>query len=218
MPRDMIRTEKAKHVRAILQKLYPEVDIPLEHEDPFTLLVAVILSAQCTDANVNKVTPELFRRAGTAAKMARLTPREIERIIRACGLAPTKSRHIHALSRILLDRFDGQVPRSFEALESLPGVGHKTASVVMGQAFGIPAFPVDTHIHRLAYRWGLADGTTVEDTEAALKQLFPRDQWNRIHLQLIHYGREYCPARGHNLARCVICRQLGVRARLARAR
>ncbi len=201
----MKRTEKAARILEILDELYPEPAIPLRHRDPFSLLVAVLLSAQCTDDRVNKVTPGLFAEASTAAQMARLSASRIETLIRSCGLAPSKARNIRALSGILVQQHGGLVPRSCEALEALPGVGHKTASVVMVQAFGEPAFPVDTHIHRLAARWGLSDGRSVERTEGHLKRLFPRDVWARLHLSIIYFGREYCPARGHDLSTCPIC-------------
>lgn len=202
--------QKADDIAQILERLYPETPIPLEHGDPYTLLVAVLLSAQCTDERVNKVTPGLFARADNPADMVKLTVEEIREIIKPCGLSPTKSKAIHTLSQMLLDRYDGQVPVSFEALEELPGVGHKTASVVMSQGFGFPAFPVDTHIFRLAARWGLSDGKNVEKTERDLKALFPEDIWNKLHLQIIFFGRQYCPARGHMPAECPICRLYGV--------
>jgi endonuclease-3 len=199
------RAEKAKRIGEILDQLYPEPPIPLEHRDPFTLLVAVLLSAQTTDAQVNKVTPALFARAATPEAMARLSAEEILSCIRACGLAPTKAKNVKKLAETLLAEHGGEVPRDFEALERLPGVGHKTASVVMSQAFGEPAFAVDTHIHRLAQRWRLSKGTNVEQTERDLKKVFPRDEWSRRHLQIIYFGREHCPARGHNPERCPIC-------------
>ena len=201
----MKRSEKAARIRAILDELYPKPPIPLAHTDPFTLLVAVLLSAQTTDARVNMVTPELFRRGPDPASMAKLSVDEIHDLIKTCGLAPAKARNIRRLSEILLEQHGGQVPTSFEELEALPGVGHKTASVVMAQAFGVPAFPVDTHIHRLAARWGLSNGRSVEQTERDLKALFPEASWNRLHLQIIYFGREHCPARGHDLAACPIC-------------
>ncbi len=201
----MRRAEKAKRIGEILDQLYPEPPIPLEHRDPFTLLVAVLLSAQTTDAQVNKVTPALFARAATPEAMARLSAEEILSCIRACGLAPTKAKNVKKLAETLLAEHGGEVPRDFEALERLPGVGHKTASVVMSQAFGEPAFAVDTHIHRLAQRWRLSKGTNVEQTERDLKKVFPRDEWSRRHLQIIYFGREHCPARGHNPERCPIC-------------
>lgn len=194
----------------ILDELYPETPIPLVHADAYTLLVAVLLSAQCTDKRVNLVTPHLFARAHTPEEMVKLEVAEIEAIIRPCGLAPRKARAIHELSQILLREHDGCVPPSFDALEKLPGVGHKTASVVMNQAFGQPAFPVDTHIHRLATRWGLTSGKNVVQTERDLKQIFPEEEWGRRHLQMIYFGREHCPARGHDPQKCPICR-LGTR-------
>ena len=204
----MTRAERAALIQQRLDALYPDPPIPLEHRDPFTLLVAVLLSAQCTDKRVNQVTPGLFRLADTPEQMARVPVARIEQAIRTCGLAPRKARAISELSRILVEQHDGNVPRSFEALEALPGVGHKTASVVMCQAFGEPAFPVDTHIHRLAQRWGLTRGRNVRQTEADLKKLFPRDRWNRLHLQFIYYGREHCTARGCDGTRCDLCRTL----------
>lgn len=208
------RKEKAKHIGRILDRLYPGVEIPLRHKNPFTLLVAVILSAQCTDKTVNRVTPALFRVAGTPRKMAQLPLARLETLIRPCGLAPTKSRHIRELSRRLCADFKGKVPDTFEELESLPGVGHKTASVVMAQAFHQPAFPVDTHIHRLAYRWGISNGKDVVKTESDLKKLFPADEWHRRHLQIIYYGRQFCPARNHQRDRCEVCRLHGIRSRV----
>jgi len=204
------KKEKAIAIRHILDKLYPEVPVPLEHEDPFTLLVAVILSARCTDVKVNQVTPSLFAKASTPASMANLDVDIIREIIKPCGLSPAKSKNIKETARIIMTEHHGKVPQSFEELEALPGVGHKTASVVMSQAFGAPAFPVDTHIHRLARRWGLSDGKNVEKTEADLKKLFPIETWNKLHLQIIYFGREYCPARGHVKERCPICSQYGV--------
>jgi endonuclease-3 len=199
------RREKATRIGEILDRLYPEPAIPLRHEDPFTLLVSVVLSAQTTDARVNLVTPALFARASTAAAMARLREAEILRHIRSCGLAPAKAKAIRGLSRKLVDEHGGRVPADFAALEALPGVGHKTASVVMAQAFGHPAFPVDTHIHRLAARWGLSRGRSVIETERDLKKVFPQEDWGKVHLQIIYFGREHCPARGHDLASCPIC-------------
>lgn len=207
----MNRKERARFVSEKLDSLYPDPAIPLQFTNTFTFLVAVLLSAQCTDRKVNAVTPKLFARADTPQKMAKLSQTEIEEIIRPCGLAPAKSRHIVELSKILLQEFHGEVPRTFSELESLPGVGHKTASVLMGQAFGFPAFPVDTHIHRLAMRWRLSDGASVERTERDLKRLFPESEWNRRHLQIIYFGREFCPARGHDPQKCPICRQIGCR-------
>jgi len=199
------RQEKAERIEKILDELHPLPPIPLRHKDPYTLLIAVLLSAQCTDLRVNEVTPRLFARAATAEDMVKLTVQEIRAIIRPCGLAPAKSKNIRALSKLLLEKHSGQVPRSFEELEALPGVGHKTASVVMSQAFGEPAFPVDTHIHRLAARWRLSSGKNVEQTERDLKKLFPPERWGKIHLQIIYFGRAHCPARGHDLSRCPIC-------------
>ena len=201
----MTRAEKALRIGRILDELYPEVPIPLDHRDPYTLLVAVMLSAQTTDVKVNQVTPILFARAATPQAMAALEVEEILGMIRSLGLAPQKARNLRGLSRILVEEHQGQVPASFEALESLPGVGHKTASVVMAQAFGIPAFPVDTHIHRLAARWGLSSGRNVQTTERDLKALFPEDEWIRRHLQMIWFGRQHCPARGHEPATCPVC-------------
>ncbi len=207
----MNRQERARFVSERLDSLYPNPAIPLQFTNTFTFLVAVLLSAQCTDRKVNAVTPKLFALADTPWKMAELSPKEIEEIIRPCGLAPAKSRHISELSQIILERFHGKVPQTYRELESLPGVGHKTASVIMGQAYGHPAFPVDTHIHRLAMRWGLSDGTSVEKTERDLKRLFPESEWNHRHLQIIYFGREFCPARGHDPQKCPICSQIGCR-------
>ena len=204
----MTKPERAAAILAALERLYPEVPIPLDHTDAFTLLIAVLLSAQCTDVRVNQVTPRLFARAATPAAMMRVPVEEIRDIIRPCGLSPRKSAAISGLSRILIEQHGGQVPQSFEALEALPGVGHKTASVVMAQAFGVPAFPVDTHIHRLAQRWALTTGKNVEQTEADLKRLFPRESWNKLHLQIIFYGREHCTARSCDGTVCPVCRQL----------
>lgn len=201
----MKRAEKAKKIGEILDRLYPEPPIPLVHRDPFTLLVAVLLSAQTTDAQVNKVTPALFARASTPEEMAALSVEEILSCIRACGLAPTKAKNVRKLAETLVAEHDGQVPRDLEALERLPGVGHKTASVVMAQAFGEPAFPVDTHIHRLAARWRLSKAKNVLQTERDLKKVFPREEWSRRHLQIIYFGREHCPARGHDASACPIC-------------
>lgn len=201
----MRREQKAARILEILNELFPQPPIPLLHEDPFTLLVAVVLSAQTTDKKVNEVTPELFALAPGPEQMAKLTVPQIRRIIRQIGLAPQKAKALRGLSRKLLDELDGKVPRSFEALESLPGVGHKTASVVMAQAFGIPAFPVDTHIHRLAERWGLSDGKNVTQTERDLKRTFAEKEWNRLHLQIIYFGRQHCPARRHDMSQCPIC-------------
>lgn len=201
----MDREQKARRIRRVLDGLYPLPEAPLRHRDPFTLLVATVLSAQCTDARVNAVTPDLFARAGTPGAMARLPRERIAELIRPCGLTAAKSRALAGIARALLDRHGGRVPATFEELEALPGVGHKTASVVMAQAFGAPAFPVDTHVHRLAARWGLSDGTSVERTERDLKALFPERLWHRIHLQMIFFGRERCRARGHDGAACPIC-------------
>lgn len=196
---------KAARIQRVLDELYPLPAVPLAHGDPFTLLVAVVLSAQCTDARVNAVTPALFARARTPETMAELTVAEIRGTIRSCGLAPAKAKHLRALARQIAERHGGRVPRTFEELEALPGVGHKTASVVMVQAFGVPAFPVDTHIHRLAARWGLSGGSSVARTERDLRALFPERAWGRLHLQIIHFGRERCPALRHDPERCPIC-------------
>ncbi|MCU0796317.1 MAG: endonuclease III [Akkermansiaceae bacterium] len=204
----MTRAERARHIDSRLAELYPETPVPLDHKDPFTLLIAVLLSAQCTDVRVNQVTPALFALADDPLTMAALPVDTIREIIRPCGLSPRKSQAISDLSRILLDQHSGQVPADFAALEALPGVGHKTASVVMAQAFGVPAFPVDTHIHRLAQRWKLTDGRSVEQTERDLKKLFPREHWNALHLRIIFYGREYCSARGCDGTVCPLCREL----------
>ena len=197
--------QKAADIAGILESLYPETPIPLRHEDAYTLLVAVVLSAQCTDERVNQITPALFAKADHPAAMMQLSVDEIREIIKPCGLSPSKSKAIRELSSIIVEQHGGQVPQSFEALEALPGVGHKTASVVMSQAFGFPAFPVDTHIHRLAARWGLSSGKNVEQTERDLKALFPENTWNKLHLQIIFFGRQYCPARGHKPEVCPIC-------------
>jgi endonuclease-3 len=202
------KSERAAFVLKRLEELYPETPIPLDHSDPYTLLIAVLLSAQCTDVRVNLVTPALFAKAATPAKMARLKVDAIDRIVRPCGLAPRKATAILGLSKILLEKHGGEVPASFEDLEALPGVGHKTASVVMAQAFGYPAFPVDTHIHRLAQRWKLTDGKNVVKTEKDLKRLFAEESWNKLHLQIIFYGREHCTARGCDGTVCEICRGL----------
>lgn len=201
----MRRAEKAQRIHAQLDALYPEVPVPLDHRDPFTLLVAVLLSAQSTDKKVNEVTPALFDAGPTPAAMASLGVDRIRELIRQIGLTNQKAKSIQRLSEILVSEHGGEVPQSFEALEALPGVGHKTASVVMSQAFGVPAFPVDTHIHRLAARWGLSEARNVVQTEKDLKALFPRDAWNRLHLQIIFFGREHCPARYHDLTACPIC-------------
>ena len=202
----MLKSERAKFIQERLEELYPETPIPLDHTDAYTLLIAVLLSAQCTDIRVNKITPDLFSFASSPEKMAQKKVSDIENIIRPCGLAPRKAQAISDLSLILIEKFSGEVPCSFEELEKLPGVGHKTASVVMSQVFGVPAFPVDTHIHRLAQRWGLTSGKNVEQTEKDLKKIFPEDKWNKLHLQIIFYGREHCTARGCNGTVCEICK------------
>jgi endonuclease III len=209
----MLRTDKAIRIAAILDDLYPAPPIPLQHTNPFTLLVAVLLSAQTTDAQVNKVTPALFAKASTPEGMARLPVGTILEAIRSCGLSPGKAKNIRRLSEVLVEEHGGKVPQEFAALERLPGVGHKTASVVMSQAFGEPAFAVDTHIHRLAARWGLSSGRNVEQTERDLKKLFPRASWSKLHLQIIYFGREYCPARNHDFAACPICSWAATRKR-----
>ena len=204
----MTRQDRADHVAKELARLYPRTPIPLDHRDPFTLLVAVVLSAQCTDRKVNEVTPALFAEAGTPAKMAVMTEARVLTLIRQLGLAPQKSKALVGLGKMLMKKHGGQVPRTFEELEELPGVGHKTASVVMAQAFGVPAFPVDTHIHRLAKRWKLSPGKSVEQVEKDLKRLFPEDSWNQLHLRIIFYGREHCTARGCDGKKCGICAAL----------
>lgn len=204
----MTKQQRADLVRRQLDELYPETAVPLEHQDPFTLLVAVVLSAQCTDKRVNMVTPDLFKKANTPQQMARLRPRQIQSLIKSCGLSNTKSKNIHALSKMLMEKHDGRVPQTFEELEALPGVGHKTASVVMAQAHGQHAFPVDTHIHRLAKRWKFTRGKNVKETERDLKKLFPPAAWHKVHLQIIFYGRQFCTARGCDGTRCPICRAL----------
>lgn len=208
----MTKAEKVLEITKILESHYPETPVPLDHKDNYTLLVAVLLSAQCTDIRVNQVTPALFKMADTPAKMVQQKVEDIKAIIRPCGLSPRKSKAIYELSEILLDQYDGEVPNDMAALESLPGVGHKTASVVISQGFGVPAFPVDTHIHRLAWRWGLSTGKNVVKTEKDLKRLFPKELWNKLHLQIIFFGREYCPARGHKPMECPICSQFGRKA------
>jgi len=210
------RAQKARRIERTLDRLYPDAGIPLEHVDPYTLLVAVVLSAQCTDQRVNQVSPQLFARAASPEQMLRLSVSEIRRIIRPCGLAPAKAKAIRALSRILIEKHGARVPACFEALEALPGVGHKTASVVMVQAFGRPAFPVDTHVHRLAGRWGLSRARNVGETERDLKRLFAPESWGKVHLQIIHFGREHCPARAHDLSTCPICAWAASKARIAR--
>jgi endonuclease-3 len=211
----MNRRDKADRIGEILDALYPEPPIPLDHEDPFTLLVSVMLSAQTTDKKVNEVTPALFAEAPDPESMAALPVDRILSFIRTVGLAPTKARNLKATAELLIERHGGEVPEDIDALEALPGVGHKTASVVMCQAFGRPAFPVDTHIHRLAVRWGLSDGKNVSKTEADLKRVFPEDTWIRRHLQIIYFGREHCPARGHDLSQCEICGWAATKKRIA---
>ena len=204
----MTKQEKVSFVINTLQNLYPEIPIPLDHKDPYTLLIAVLLSAQCTDVRVNQITPLLFAKADNPFDMVKMTVEEIKEIIRPCGLSPMKSKGIYGLSKILIEKYKGEVPQSFEALEALPAVGHKTASVVMSQAFNVPAFPVDTHIHRLMYRWGLTNGKSVEQTEKDAKRLFPIELWNKLHLQIIFYGREYSPARGFKIENSPIDQKL----------
>lgn len=208
----MTKADKARAIREYLDRLYPDPPIPLFHTNAYTMCIAVLLSAHTTDKSVNGATPELFRLADNPADMVKLSPERIEDIIRKVGLSRTKSRNVWNLSRILLEKYGGRLPRTLEELETLPGVGHKTASVVMSQAFGVPSFPVDTHIHRLAERWGLSNGRNVERTERDLKAVFPRESWSKLHLQLIYYGREYCPARNHDLTRCELCHRFGTRA------
>lgn len=205
----MTRKERASKIHKILESEFPEVPIPLDHKDPYTLLIAVLLSAQCTDERVNKITPLLFSKADNPYDMIKMTVEEIKSIIRPCGLSPMKSKGIFGLSKILIEKYDGQVPKDMLALEQLPAVGHKTASVVMSQAFGVPAFPVDTHIHRLAFRWKLSTGKNVKQTEKDLKACFPKEFWNKVHLQIIFFGRKYCPARGHNPEICPVCKTYG---------
>lgn len=205
----MTKQERATVVINTLKEIYPEIPIPLDHKDPYTLLIAVLLSAQCTDIRVNQITPILFAKADNPYDMVKLSIEEIKEIIRPCGLSPMKSKGIYGLSEILIEKYNGEVPQSFEALESLPAVGHKTASVVMSQAFGVPAFPVDTHIHRLMYRWNLTNGKNVVQTEKDAKAIFPKELWNELHLQIIWYGREYSPARGWNLENDPITKTIG---------
>ncbi len=205
----MTKAEKVTEITRILESYYPETPVPLDHQDHYTLLVAVLLSAQCTDVRVNQVTPALFKMAATPQEMVKQKVSDIAAIIRPCGLSPRKSKAIYELSQILLDDHEGKVPNDMAALEALPGVGHKTASVVVSQGFGVPAFPVDTHIHRLAWRWGLSTGKNVVKTEKDLKRLFPRELWNKLHLQIIFFGREFCPARGHQPTVCPICSKFG---------
>ena len=204
----MLRKERAAYIQNRLQQLYPETPIPLDHKDPYTLLIAVLLSAQCTDVRVNQITPLLFARADSPQEMVKLSVEEIKEIIRPCGLSPMKSKGIAGLSQILLNEHGGEVPADIKALEALPAVGHKTASVVMAQAFGVPSFPVDTHIHRLAQRWGLTSGKNVAQTERDLKRIFPESRWNDLHLQIIFYGREHCTAHGCDGRVCPICRSV----------
>jgi endonuclease III len=201
----MTKSEKVSDILETLEKLYPNPAIPLDHKDAYTLLIAVLLSAQCTDVRVNKTTPALFKLADNPYDMIKLSVDEIREIIKPCGLSPMKSKGIHGLSKILIEKYNGEVPGTFEDLEELPAVGHKTASVVMTQWFGKPAFPVDTHIHRLAYRWGLSNGKSVDQTETDLKRLIPEEKWNKAHLQIIYFGREYCMARPHDWTKCPIC-------------
>ena len=205
----MIRKEKAVYIMDELEKLYPETPVPLDHTDPYTLLIAVLLSAQCTDERVNKITPALFAKANNPWDMVKLEVEEIRQIIRPCGLSPKKSKAIYELSHILLEKYNGEVPADIDLLEELPGVGHKTASVVVAQSFGIPAFPVDTHIHRLLYRWGLTNGKNVVQTEKDAKKVFPKEKWNKLHLQIIFYGREYSPARSPRLDKDYITVNIG---------
>lgn len=205
----MTKAKKAQYVIDELERLYPETPVPLDHTDPYTLLIAVLLSAQCTDERVNKITPSLFKMANNPFDMVKLSVEEIRAIIRPCGLSPSKSKAIHRLSEILIEKYNGEVPQALHLLEELPGVGHKTASVVVAQSFGIPAFPVDTHIHRLMYRWGLSNGKNVVQTERDAKRLFPEDKWNKLHLQIIFYGREYSPARGWNIEKDYISAKIG---------
>jgi endonuclease-3 len=211
----MNKADRVTFVINTLKAKYPTIPIPLDHKDPYTLLIAVLLSAQCTDVRVNKITPLLFARADNPYDMIKMSVEEIQQIIRPCGLSPMKSKGIHGLSQLLIDKHDGQVPANFEDLEALPAVGHKTASVVMSQAFGVPAFPVDTHIHRLMYRWNLSDGSNVTQTEKDAKRLFPEALWNELHLQIIWYGREYCPARGWDLEKDIITQTIGRKSVLA---
>ena len=211
----MKRSEKAERIVVMLEEFYPETPVPLDHRNDFQLLVAVLMSAQTTDVKVNQVTPALFDKAPTPEAMVQLSVETILNDIRQVGLAPTKAKNIHRLSELLIERHNGVVPQSFQHLENLPGVGHKTAGVVMAQSFGVPAFPIDTHIHRLAARWGLSNDTTVERTERDLKAIFPKSLWNKLHLQIIFFGREYCPARGHDLTQCPICSWATTKKRIA---
>ena len=211
----MKRKEKAERIQAMLEELYPETPVPLDHESPFQLLISVLMSAQTTDLKVNQVTPELFKKGPTPEKMSVLEVSTIQSLIREVGLAPTKAKNIKRLSELLIERHQGDIPSTFEELEALPGVGHKTAGVVLAQAFGIPAFPIDTHIHRLAARWGLSNGKNVDQTEKDLKAVFPKEAWNDLHLQIIFFGREYCPARYHDLSQCPICSWAATKKRIA---
>jgi endonuclease-3 len=211
----MTKSERVTFVINTLKELYPEIPIPLNHKDPYTLLIAVLLSAQCTDVRVNQITPLLFAKADNPYDMIKMSVEEIREIIRPCGLSPMKSKGIHGLSHILIDKHGGKVPQSFESLEELPAVGHKTASVVMSQAFGVPAFPVDTHIHRLMYRWNLSNGKNVVQTEKDAKRIFPEETWNDLHLQMIWYGREYSPARGWDLEKDLITKTVGKKSVLS---
>ncbi|MGB1131622.1 MAG: endonuclease III [Flavobacteriaceae bacterium] len=205
----MKKTEKVKFIIKTLEDLYPKVEVPLNHKDPYTLLIAVLLSAQSTDAGVNKITPKLFARADNPYEMVKMSIEEIREIIRPVGLSPMKSKGIYGLSKILIEKHDGKVPKNLRDLEELPAVGHKTASVVISQAFGIPAFPVDTHIHRLMFRWGLSTGKSVKKTEEDAKRIFPKNLWNKLHIQIIYYGREFCPARGWNFKNDIITKKIG---------
>lgn len=205
----MNKQEKVDFVIKTLRELYPEIPMPLDHKDAYTLLIAVLLSAQCTDVRVNQITPLLFAKADNPYDMVKMSVEEIKEIIKPCGLSPMKSKGIYGLSQILIEKYQGEVPQDFEVLESLPAVGHKTASVVMSQAFGVPAFPVDTHIHRLMYRWGFSNGKNVQQTEKDAKRLFPRELWNDLHLQIIWYGREYSPARGWDIHKDIITKTIG---------
>lgn len=205
----MDKKNKVKYLIKKLEILFPEVPVPLNHKDSYTLLIAVLLSAQCTDERVNQITPRLFKKADNPYDMINLSVEEIKEIIRPCGLSPMKSKGIYGLSKIIIEKHNGLVPKNFEDLEELPGVGHKTASVVMSQAFGFPAFPVDTHIHRLMYRWGLSNGSNVKQTEKDAKRLFPKEKWNKLHLQIIYYARRYSPARGWNINKDIVTKKIG---------
>ncbi len=205
----MDKKNKVKYLIKELETLFPVVPVPLDHKDPYTLLIAVLLSAQCTDERVNQITPKLFEKADNPYEMVNLTVEEIKEIIRPCGLSPMKSKGIYGLSKIIIEKHNGLVPKTFEDLEELPGVGHKTASVVMSQAFGFPAFPVDTHIHRLMYRWGLSNGSNVKQTEKDAKRIFPQEKWNKLHLQIIFYARKFSPARGWDINKDIITKKIG---------